>query len=64
MGYKELFAYFEEKSDLQTTIDKIKQNTRHYAKKQMSWFNRDETIKWFKPSEIEEIKQFINTKKA
>ena len=64
VGYKELFEYFSNQTDLPTAINMIKQNTRHYAKKQMSWFNRDEKIKWFKPYEIDEIKQFINPKEA
>ncbi|MGC9150253.1 MAG: tRNA (adenosine(37)-N6)-dimethylallyltransferase MiaA [Microbacter sp.] len=56
VGYKELFAYFEGKCSRQEAVDKIKQHSRNYAKKQLSWFNRDPEIQWFHPeSEIEII---------
>jgi tRNA dimethylallyltransferase len=46
VGYKELFEYFDGTVDLGKAIDKIKLNTRHYAKRQMTWFKKDESIKW------------------
>ncbi len=49
VGYKELFAYFDGIYDLQTAIEKIKRNTRVYAKKQLTWFKRDASIAWFTP---------------
>lgn len=47
VGYKEFFDYFEGKMDYKETIDKIKQNTRNYAKRQLTWFNRDKSYIWF-----------------
>lgn len=44
IGYKELIPYFDNKSDLQTCIDKIKQETRHYAKRQLTWFRKVDGI--------------------
>lgn len=59
VGYKELFDYFDKKSELDDAIKKIKTNTRHYAKKQLTWFRRDNEIHWFKPSMEKEIINFI-----
>lgn len=55
VGYKELFDYFEGKHSLQEAIEIIKRNTRHYARKQITWFNRYTDIKWFKPFEKDKI---------
>jgi len=49
VGYKELFDYFSKKNALQEAIESIKINTRHYAKRQMTWFKKDMTIKWSSP---------------
>ena len=49
VGYKELFSYFEGKNSLEAAIDEIKKNTRHYAKRQLTWFKRDADIHWFSP---------------
>jgi len=46
VGYTELFDYFDEKTDLETAIALIKQNTRRFAKRQMTWFNKDKEITW------------------
>lgn len=46
VGYRELFAYMDGEYDLDRAIQLIKQNTRHYAKRQMTWFNRDTHIHW------------------
>lgn len=46
VGYRELFAYFDGDYDLSRAIELIQQNTRHYAKRQMTWFRRDEQIHW------------------
>jgi tRNA dimethylallyltransferase len=63
VGYKELFNYFEGKTSLEEAIEKIKTNTRHYAKRQLTWFNKDKSIKWFNPNETEEIISFITKSK-
>ncbi len=52
VGYKELFAYFDGKMTLEEAVEKIKRNTRVYAKKQMTWFKKDERIHWFHPNEL------------
>ena len=51
VGYKELFRYLEGEWELPFAIEKIKKNTRDYAKKQMTWFAHDNTIQWFHPDE-------------
>lgn len=51
VGYKELFEYFDNKCSLQQAIEKIKISTRQYAKRQLTWFKKDTTIKWFNPAE-------------
>lgn len=52
VGYKELFAYFDGEMDLSMAIEKIKKNTRVYAKKQMTWFKKDADIHWFYPDKL------------
>ena len=46
VGYSELFDYFDQKISMDAAIDKIKQNTRNYAKRQMTWFRKDKGIEW------------------
>ena len=52
VGYKELFDYFDGKLSLPEAIEKIKTNTRHYAKRQMTWFKKDEHLRWFSPATL------------
>lgn len=59
VGYKELFGYFEGKYDFEEAKRLIKRNSRRYAKRQMTWFKRDEEIKWFHPSEKDSIIEYI-----
>jgi tRNA dimethylallyltransferase len=59
VGYKEFFEHFDGDISLDTAIEHIKRDTRHYAKKQLSWFNRDKEIKWFSPENEAEIVKFI-----
>ncbi len=47
VGYAELFDYLDGKSQLPEAVDKIKQHTRNYAKRQMTWFKKDKEIRWF-----------------
>jgi len=61
VGYKEFFAHFDGQYDMEKAIELLKRNTRHYAKRQLSWFNRDKTITWFNPAEREKIFNFITT---
>ncbi|MEN8118820.1 MAG: tRNA (adenosine(37)-N6)-dimethylallyltransferase MiaA [Bacteroidota bacterium] len=60
VGYKELFPYFEGEYSLDRAIELIKRNSRRYAKRQLSWFNRDKEINWFNPDESEKIFSFVN----
>ncbi|MBO5720338.1 MAG: tRNA (adenosine(37)-N6)-dimethylallyltransferase MiaA [Bacteroidales bacterium] len=62
VGYKEIFAYFDGVFTLDEAIEKIKRNTRVYAKKQLTWFKRDDSIKWFNPADSEEIFNYIDSK--
>jgi tRNA dimethylallyltransferase len=61
VGYKELFAYFDGKMTLEETVEKIKTNTRRYAKRQLTWFKRDTEIHWFSPTEPDKIVNFVRT---
>ena len=62
VGYKELFNYLDGTWELPFAIEKIKQNSRIYSRKQMTWFKRDEEITWFHPDQQEEIFNHINDK--
>ena len=61
VGYKEFFDYFEGKIDREEAIRLIKRNSRRYARKQLSWFRRDNDIHWFHPDEKEKIMYFLQT---
>lgn len=52
IGYKEIVDYIESNTDLTTAIDKIKQHTRNYAKRQLTWFRRNPNIHWFDPMQL------------
>jgi tRNA dimethylallyltransferase len=47
VGYRELFRYFEGEISLELAIEEIKKNTRRFAKRQLTWFKRNEGTKWF-----------------
>lgn len=59
VGYKELFEYFEGNISLEEAIELIKRNSRRYAKRQLSWFRRDEEINWFHPNQEQEIIKYL-----
>ncbi|MDR1222223.1 MAG: tRNA (adenosine(37)-N6)-dimethylallyltransferase MiaA [Tannerella sp.] len=61
VGYKELFLYFDGIFTLEEAVEKIKKNTRVYARKQMTWFKRDPRIKWFNPDYEENIISYIDS---
>ncbi|GAA4781357.1 tRNA (adenosine(37)-N6)-dimethylallyltransferase MiaA [Olivibacter ginsenosidimutans] len=61
VGYVELFAYLDHKYSLETAVEKIKQHTRQFAKRQITWFKKDEKIHWFEPSEVQRIIAFIRS---
>lgn len=60
VGYKEMFKYLDGEWTLEFAIEKIKQNSRIYSRKQMTWFRRDPDILWFHPDHQEEIMKAIN----
>ena len=60
VGYKEMFQYLDGEWTLDFAIEKIKQNSRIYSRKQMTWFKRDTDITWFHPDQKEEIMNHIN----
>ena len=53
LGYKELLEYLEGKQTLQETIEQIKKDTRHFAKRQLTWFKREKQAIWFDKSEFD-----------
>jgi tRNA dimethylallyltransferase len=59
VGYKELFGYMEGKYTLEKARELIKRNSRHYAKRQLTWLARDREIKWFHPSDQQDMIMFI-----
>ena len=59
VGYKELFEYLDGKYSQEEVIDMIKQNTRRFAKRQISWFKRDHKITYFSTNKTKEIIKFI-----
>lgn len=61
VGYKEIFAHFDGIYSLEEAIEKIKRNTRVYAKKQLTWFKRDESICWFNPNDTEDVFRYIDS---
>ena len=60
VGYKEMFSHIDGEYGLDRAIELIQRNTRHYAKKQLSWFNGDPTIHWFIPDKPDEIWDFVD----
>ena len=60
VGYKELFRHLDGEWELPFAIEKIKKNTRDYAKKQMTWFAHDDSIQWFHPDQVADIMQILN----
>jgi tRNA dimethylallyltransferase len=62
VGYKELFEYFDGNITKEKAVELIKRNTRHYAKRQLSWFERDKEIRWFHPDNVNEIITYIENK--
>ncbi len=60
VGYKEIFQYFDGTYTLDEAIERIKTNTRRYAKRQLTWFKRDRDIQWFHPDDVEKVLDFID----
>lgn len=61
VGYKEMFAYMDGTWTLEEAIERMKGNTRRYARKQLTWFKRDKDMKWFHPDDKEQILNYISS---
>ena len=61
VGYRESFDYFDAKCTKEEAIEKIKQNTRKYAKKQITWLKRNNDYTWFSPTNLPQIIAHIST---
>jgi len=61
VGYRELFDYFDGKITIETAVSEIKKNTRRFAKRQLTWFRRNEDAKWFGMDSRDEIVDYIRT---
>jgi tRNA dimethylallyltransferase len=59
VGYQELFGHIAGDLSLEEAVEIIKINTRHYAKRQITWFKKDEEIKWFAPTDNESVLAYI-----
>lgn len=61
VGYNEMFRYFDGELTLPVAIERMKKNTRVYAKKQLTWYKRDDQLKWFAPDDLQGILEYIRT---
>lgn len=61
VGYKELFDYMDGVWPLEEAVERIKGNTRRYARKQLTWFKRDEDVRWFHPDDKEQLLKYISS---
>jgi tRNA dimethylallyltransferase len=60
VGYSEIFDYLDGKYSKQEAIEKIKQNTRRFAKRQLTWFKKSEDMKWFDPYGLDSILNYLD----
>ena len=61
VGYREIFDHLDGKCSLEEAIELIKRNSRRYAKRQMTWFRRDERVGWFSPKDTDKIIEYIDS---
>lgn len=61
VGYKEIFSYLDNKISIERAIELIKRNTRHFAKRQLTWFNADKRIHWFKINSENQLNEISNS---
>lgn len=59
VGYREFFDYFDGSISREKAIELIRRNSRRYAKRQMTWWNKDKDIKWFRPDQFKDIIRYI-----
>ena len=65
IGYKEILYYLDDKTSLNEAIEKIKQGSRNYAKRQLTWFRKDSRVNWINKDEFnsdDEIVEYIRSK--
>ena len=62
VGYRELFDYFDGKISLEFSISEIKKNTRRFAKRQLTWYRKDDAIHWFSPTDFDKVIDLISAK--
>ncbi|KYG71816.1 tRNA dimethylallyltransferase [Roseivirga spongicola] len=62
VGYQEIFPYLEGDYDYAEAVRLLKRNSRRYAKRQLTWFRKDESVEWFEPSKTEQILDYIDQK--
>ncbi|MDZ7646359.1 MAG: tRNA dimethylallyltransferase [Cytophagales bacterium] len=61
VGYREIFGYFENEYDRDEAIRLLKRNSRRYAKRQLTWFKRDQGIRWFNPSQVNKMISLVDS---
>ena len=61
VGYKEMFAYINKIWTLDEAVERMKGNTRRYARKQLTWFKKDNNVTWFSPDDEQQIIEHIQT---
>ena len=61
IGYKEMFRYLDNEITLEEAVRQIQSNSREYARKQLTWYKKDESMKWFHPNQEKDIKDYINS---
>ena len=61
LGYKEFFDYFDGRMTLEETVEKIKRDTRHFAKRQLTWFRREKEVIWLNKKEYEQEKDLLDS---
>lgn len=59
VGYQEIFPYLEGEYDYEEAVRLLKRNSRRYAKRQLTWFRRDESVKWFEPNQLDEMLSWL-----
>ena len=64
VGYTELFEYIEGKITLPEAIEQIKQHTRNYAKRQLTWFRKEKDMEWFEPEEWEKVVKLVEARRS
>jgi tRNA dimethylallyltransferase len=63
VGYQEIFEYLQGETTLAVAIDKIKKHTRHYAKRQMTWFKKDLSFQWLPTGDSQRLLEFVEDRK-